>query len=128
MIRIIARKVPWPGGPGAKLRWDALTDDGELLVPETEWPFCDAAHVIATRGADPDELVTMRHEGSRHDSFKPLPLRFPAAKGAKRAEKLAALADFRATLSVETAKSGPALVTLPGNGDGHVRRGGEALR
>lgn len=45
VLRIIARRVPWPSltkrrdRAGLRLRWDALRDDtGELLVANTEPP------------------------------------------------------------------------------------------
>lgn len=51
----------------------------------------------------PETVVTMRHEGAEHDSFKPMPLRVPAAAGARRAQDRARLARMRAVLPKETA-------------------------
>ena len=93
LIRIIARRVPWPSlkerpdRSGLRPRWDALHEEtGELLVAGTEYPLADAAHALTMRGVSGEALVTMRHEGSDHDSFVPMPLRAAAAAGAKRAE------------------------------------------
>lgn len=101
ILRIVARRVPWPdprGGSrsGLRLRWDAMTEDGELLVAATEYPLADGAHVLLSRhGARADAPVTMRHAGSTHDSFKPAPLHVVAVAGARRADDLAALARRR---------------------------------
>ena len=97
-VRIIARRVPWPdlaarpNRSGLRLRWDALTEAGELLATATEHPFADGAHVLAARGFHPETLVTLRHEGAGHDSFVRMPLRIPAMRGAKRAEEGARIA------------------------------------
>ena len=75
LVRIIARKVPWPDlkarsdRSGLRLRWDALHEEtGELLVA-TEYPLADSAHALMMRGLNSATLVTMRHEGAAHDSF-----------------------------------------------------------
>lgn len=88
-LRIIARRCTWPASPGARLRWDALTEAGELLVKATEFPLHDGAYVLARRGIPGDTLVTMRHAGSSFDSFLPMPLCLPAAKGERLAQKRA---------------------------------------
>ncbi len=90
-LRIIARPVPWPSlaerpeRSGLRLRWDALDETGALLAASTEWPLADGALALVRRGADPEALVTMRHEGATYDSFEPIPLRVPAKLGARRA-------------------------------------------
>src|SRR5688500_7732271 len=97
-VRIIARRAPWPdlsakpNRSGLRVRWDALTEAGELLVAATEHPLADGAHALAERGRRPETLVTMRHEGPRHDSFAPMPLRLPAVRGGRRAEESARIA------------------------------------
>lgn len=107
-LTIIARKVPWPSlterpdRAGLRLRWDAVTEDGDVLYKATEFPFLDGAYALACRGVDPETLVTMRHEGAAHDSFRPMPLRVVAAMGQKRAEKSAKLD----TLHERTATTG----------------------
>lgn len=59
MTRVIARRVPWPSlkeqsnRDHLRLRWDALAEDGELLVARTEYPLADAAHVLLLRGLPP---------------------------------------------------------------------------
>ena len=53
LVRIIARGAPWRGSPGARLRWDALTEAGEVLAEGTEHPFPDGAHVLAEHGLVP---------------------------------------------------------------------------
>ncbi|NGM46910.1 hypothetical protein G5B31_15340 [Rhodobacter sp. SGA-6-6] len=106
VIRIVARRVPWPTlsqrseRTGLRLRWDALTEDGHLLVEATEHPLSDGAHILlADRGLPGDTMVTLRHEGAGHDSFVPRPLHLVAAEGAQRAvdrERLARMGRERA--------------------------------
>jgi hypothetical protein len=110
LVRVITRRVPWPSlkerpdRAGLRLRWDALHEEtGELLAAGTEHPLPDAAHALAMRGLPRETLVTMRHEGSPHDSFVPMPLRIPAAAGARRAENRARIAALRSTGREETA-------------------------
>lgn len=108
VVRIIARDIPWPSlkerpdRSGLRLRWDALTEDGDLLFARTEYPFADGAYALLMRGVPEDTLVTMRGMGSEDDSFVPVPLRVVAEMGRKRAENRAKLA----TLREGTAKSG----------------------
>lgn len=109
LLVIVARRVRWPdlaarpNRSGLRLRWDALTEAGELLVAATEHPLTDGAHVLVRRGFEPETPVTLRHEGADHDSFKPMPLRIPAARGAKRAEATARIAAHSVRGSQETA-------------------------
>lgn len=111
MIRIMARSVPWPSlavrpnREGLRLRWNAETEDGEVLSTATEYPLLDGAFALLARGADPEALVTMRHAGAAHDSFEPMPLRIPAAAGAKRAARRASAADL-ATQKASTRAAG----------------------
>ncbi|MDO5706054.1 MAG: hypothetical protein Q4G49_13450 [Paracoccus sp. (in: a-proteobacteria)] len=108
-ITIIARRCPWPelherrDRAGLSLRWDALTVAGDVLAAATMHPLHDGAHALLSGGADPDALVTLRHEGAGFDSFTPMPLRIPAAIGARRAEGRERLAERRAANAPERA-------------------------
>ena len=116
-VRIIARRVPWPdlaakpNRSGLRLRWDALTEAGELLATATEHPLADGAHVLAERGLHPETLVTLRHEGAGHDSFVPMPLRIPAMRGAKLRGSAARIAIRLARGSQRKPAAGPAQAT-----------------
>lgn len=113
IVRIIARRVAWPGlgekpnRAGLRLRWDALTEGGDVLAVATETPFLDGALALLRRGLDPATLVTMRHEGATGDSFVPAPLSGPAAAGERRAADRARLAARRARQSQRTADLAP---------------------
>ena len=128
VIRIIARRCPWTSSPGARLRWDALTEDGELLAEATEWPLEGGAHALALRGVPGDALVTMRHAGSSFDSFRPMPLRVPAAKGRCRAEVRDRMAHRDEATREKHGNSTMPATTLPETQDGPVRPEYEALR
>lgn len=88
-IVIIAVALPWDhkrSNGSQRLRWDAFDSvSGDQLAEHTDYPFYDACHSLVIRGANPESLVTMYHEGSEVPSFKPIPLRVPAKLGAKRA-------------------------------------------
>jgi hypothetical protein len=123
VVRIIARRVPWlslracPDRSGLRPRWDALTEAGELLTQATEYPLADGAHVLAERGISTETLVTMRHEVRQHDSFKPMPLRIPAGRGARRAEESPRIA---ARLALGRERTPEARPTRPtGHPDAH---------
>ena len=72
VLRIIARRISWPdlarkpSRSGLRLRWDAVTEAGDVLVWATEHPLADGAHVLAQGGLDVETLVTMRHQGAPH--------------------------------------------------------------
>ena len=86
-LRIIARSVPWKRTPGCRLRWDALTEEGEVLVEGTEYPMADGAYALARRERGRVSLltpVTMRHEGKGGDVFVPMPLIWWVKKGKRR--------------------------------------------
>lgn len=123
LLRIVARRV-WPSTKeqsnraGLRLRWDALTEGGDVLAEATEHPLLDAAHALALRGVSGDALVTMRHAGSAVDSFAPMPLRVPAAAGAKRADDRARMAALRPDLRQHTAEAGSAGTRVPADADG----------
>lgn len=124
VIRIVARRVPWPTlsqrseRAGLRLRWDALTEDGRLLVEATEFPLADGAHILLSqRGLPGDALVTLRHEGAAYDSFTPQPLHVVAAEGARRAvnrERLARMGRERAGVPQNSPMSDAAGVHPPG--------------
>lgn len=111
IIRIIARRLPWPllserpDRSGLRLKWAAMTEAGEMLVAATEYPFFDGALALVQRGADADALVTLRHEGASADSFLPIALRVPAAAGAKRAKAAAEIARRRGKLREEAGET-----------------------
>jgi hypothetical protein len=120
LIRIIARSVRGPtlqeraDRAGLRLRWHAVrADAGETLVTGTEYPLLDGAHALAMLGLDPETPVTLRHEGAEYDSFEPVPLRIPAALGAKRAERKAAIAALGNTVRERSAEKGVADPDVP---------------
>ncbi|MFN3259894.1 MAG: hypothetical protein ACE37J_04970 [Pikeienuella sp.] len=94
-LRIIAHRVAWPSHAerpersGLRLRWDAFDETGDLLAASTEWPLADGALALFRGGADPETLVTMRHEGATSDCIEPIPLRVPAKLGARRETRAA---------------------------------------
>jgi hypothetical protein len=51
-----------------------LESTGEIVVHATRQPFVDGARELLARGFDPGTPLTMRHEGSGHDSFQPMPI------------------------------------------------------
>ncbi|NGM45164.1 hypothetical protein G5B31_06400 [Rhodobacter sp. SGA-6-6] len=131
VVRIVARRVPWPTlsqrseRAGLRLRWDALTEDGRLLVEATEHPLVDGAHVLLSQhGLPGDMMVTLRHEGAAHDSFVPQPLHLVAAEGARRAEGKARLAEMRARHPENSVMSDAAGGHPPATGSGPVLAGG----
>jgi hypothetical protein len=50
-----------------------LESTGDFVV-NSHRPLVDGARVLLARGFDPATPLTMRHEGSAHDSFQPLPI------------------------------------------------------
>jgi len=64
MLRI--RTKPHPKRPGVFV---ASFEGRTLCISRT--PLADGARVLLKMGFPPAELVTMRHEGSAHDSFVP---------------------------------------------------------
>jgi hypothetical protein len=66
-------------------RFDARIDHGERLVRASPTPFHDAAKALLARGlAKSDDIVTLRHAGSRHEV-----LRSTVGKAAKLAKAAA---------------------------------------
>jgi hypothetical protein len=51
-----------------------LQRTGAPVVTGSKQPLVDGARELLARGFDPGMLLTMRHEGSAHDSFQPLPI------------------------------------------------------
>jgi hypothetical protein len=63
-------------------RFDARIDHGKRLVHASVAPFRDSARALLERGlAQPNDVVTLRHVGSRHEV-----LRSAVGKAAKMAE------------------------------------------
>lgn len=60
---------PTPGKPGLYRAY--LGND---LIVTSKQPFFDGARALLRLGYPPDLLITMRHEGSAHPSFVPMPL------------------------------------------------------
>jgi hypothetical protein len=70
-VRLVV--TPDPNKPG---KFTARLDGtGEVVVHSSRQPLADAAReLLLARGFDPVTPLTMRHEGSPHDSFRPLPI------------------------------------------------------
>jgi hypothetical protein len=51
-----------------------LESTGEVIVASSKQPLVDGARELLARGFDPGTPLTMRHQGSAHDSFQPLPI------------------------------------------------------
>jgi hypothetical protein len=66
---VVASEADSPGRFTARLE-----STGELIVASTRQPLVDGARVLLAQGFDPDTPLTMRHQGSAHDSFQPLPI------------------------------------------------------
>jgi len=64
MLRI--RTKPHPARPGVFV---ASLEGKTLCISRT--PLADGARALLKMGFPPAELVTMRHDGSAHDSFVP---------------------------------------------------------
>ncbi|WP_336492634.1 hypothetical protein [Methylobacterium nigriterrae] len=47
---------------------------GQTLLCTVRQPFYDGARELLRRGYSPDAFLTMRHEGSAHRSFVPIPI------------------------------------------------------
>lgn len=95
VVRVILRRVPWPrdgGNSGRKLRWDASTEGGELLVAASDEPLNQAAHALLARGLPPETLFTTRHECSSFDARVPMPVSGPAAAWQRRKDRAIDLA------------------------------------
>ena len=68
-----------PERSGLRPRRDAHREDtGEVLATGSTHPMAESCLVLTKRGVSGDTLVTMRHADSRHDSFKPAPVRIGA--------------------------------------------------
>jgi hypothetical protein len=51
-----------------------LESTGEVIVGNTKQPLVDGARELLAIGFKSSTPLTMRHDGSLHDSFKPLPI------------------------------------------------------
>lgn len=75
-LTLVARKAPRSGG----LLWDVLfvsvypSVPPKLIATATRNPLFDGARELIAMGYSEEVLVTLRHEGSDHDSFKPMKL------------------------------------------------------
>jgi hypothetical protein len=76
--RIIARSRYDPRTGTRPDLWEALDEDGAVIVPSAKDPFLEGCRVLLKRGVDPDTLVTMQHEGGAHVSFVPIRLKHAA--------------------------------------------------
>ena len=76
-----------------------------MLAEATEHPEADGALALRTLGVSGDVLVTMRHEGSPHDSFLPVPLDRWAERGRRLAEKRAEAATLRSRTADRAAEA-----------------------
>jgi hypothetical protein len=70
MERLIV--IALPSKPG---RFSAhLESTGAPVVTNSKQPLVDGARELLAAGFDPGMLLTMRHERSAYDSFRPLPI------------------------------------------------------
>jgi hypothetical protein len=70
MERLIVQALP--SKPG---RFCAhLESTGAPVVTNSKQPLVDGARELLAAGFDPATALTMRHDGSSHDSFAPLPI------------------------------------------------------
>lgn len=110
VLRLIGHKVPWPADhherPGLELRWH-VTLDGEEVIRASKRPFEDASAILATRGVDPDRLVTFRHEDRDYDSFNPMRLSVAAKNGLKRMESVRKMKEKLGLLPQDDGPEGP---------------------
>jgi hypothetical protein len=84
-IRLVASPEADPQKAG---RFTArLESTGELIVAGTRQPLADGARQLLARGFDLAMPLTMRHEESACDSFKPLPIGWWAKWTYKEGEK-----------------------------------------
>lgn len=79
--RIIVRSLFDPVSGTRPGRWLALDEDGSVLLKNTASPLLSGARVLLKQGVPPETFVTMRHEGSETDAFRPVPLRQATALG-----------------------------------------------
>jgi hypothetical protein len=66
---VVAPEADSPGRFTARLE-----STGEPIIASTRQPLVDGARVLLARGFDPTALLTMRHKGSAHDCFQPMPI------------------------------------------------------
>ena len=70
MERLIV--IALPSKPG---RFSAhLESTGAPVVTDSKQPLVDGARALLAAGFDPATSLTMRQDGSSHDSFAPLPI------------------------------------------------------
>jgi hypothetical protein len=51
-----------------------LESTGEVVVTSSRQPLADGARELIALGFDRHTMLTLRHAGSIHDSFKPAPI------------------------------------------------------
>ncbi len=123
LARIISVPIPWPSlkeqpnRASLSLRWRCFTEEGVLLVSETDHPFADGAAALLLNGhATPDDTVTLRHLGKGYDSFGPMKLEAAASLGIRRIfsrQRLERLAARRAAKQQAAQAEGEFTVTTP---------------
>jgi len=76
MTDLVERLIVSPGTDPQKAGkfTSCLESTGETIVSGSRQPLVDSARELLARGYDPATLLTMRHEGGPHDSFKPAPI------------------------------------------------------
>jgi hypothetical protein len=76
MTRCVERLLVVPDADAAKAgKFTACLESiGETIVIGSRQPLVDGARELLTRGYDPATPLTMRHQGSTCDSFKPAPI------------------------------------------------------
>ena len=110
IIRLIVRPVPAEKWHANARAWpvEARLEDGGDLVATSAMPLYDGARALLKRGCPPGDLLTIRHEGSPHDSFQPTPIGALATMTVEETSHGLVQRPFRAFDRSEVFKSGDA--------------------